>query len=122
MTEPSEQPTESTTGRAGTGTGSNARPNRIYRIAAGVWIVVGGVIITGAVFAFGLLIGSLSSEGGGDAPGYWTDADAGHSDSSQYDEEAGTEMTRTGGAIPRSAPGGASCRLRQVPRRPTHPR
>ncbi|MCV7357629.1 hypothetical protein [Mycolicibacterium fluoranthenivorans] len=111
MTEPSEQPTESTTGRAGTGTGSNARPNRIYRIAAGVWIVVGGVIITGAVFAFGLLIGSLSSEGG-DAPGYWTDADAGHSDSSQYDEEGwygddqdwGNSSFGPGGELP-TAPG-----------------
>lgn len=31
---------------------------RIYRIAAGVGIAVGGVFITAAIFLFGLLIGS----------------------------------------------------------------
>ncbi|MGU3650856.1 hypothetical protein [Mycolicibacterium sp. A43C] len=36
---------------------------RIYRVAAGVGIAVGGVIIAGAIFLFGLLIGSQSSTG-----------------------------------------------------------
>lgn len=31
---------------------------RVFRIAAGVGIAVGGVIITAAIFLFGLLIGS----------------------------------------------------------------
>lgn len=43
---------------------SPARPQpstRIYRIAAGVGIAVGAVIIGGAIFVFGMLIGSQSS-------------------------------------------------------------
>jgi len=32
--------------------------SRVFRIAAGVGIAVGGVIITAAIFLFGLLIGS----------------------------------------------------------------
>ncbi len=36
---------------------------RIYRVAAGVGIAVGGVIIAGAIFMFGLFIGSQSSLG-----------------------------------------------------------
>ena len=42
---------------------------RIYRVAAGVGIAVGGVIIAGAIFTFGLLIGSQSNMGWED-PGY----------------------------------------------------
>ncbi|MGN7779566.1 hypothetical protein ACTJJE_08620 [Mycolicibacterium sp. 22603] len=42
---------------------------RIYRVAAGVGIAVGAVIIGGAIFLFGLLIGSQSSMGWED-PGY----------------------------------------------------
>lgn len=58
---------------------------RIYRVAAGVGIAVGCVIITGAIFVFGMLVGSQWGAGwsGG---GYVTGSEA-HWDMSAFDPD-----------------------------------
>lgn len=58
---------------------ARAQPStRIYRIAAGVGIAVGCVIISGAIFMFGMLIGSQSSAD-------WSDGYDGGYGSSDWD-------------------------------------
>jgi hypothetical protein len=69
MSETMETPTETSISRAQGGnlpTAQSGPSTRIYRIAAGVGIAVGCVIITGAIFVFGLLIGSQWGSGWSD--------------------------------------------------------
>lgn len=69
-----QSPTTTTT----VGDLSPARPQpstRIYRIAAGVGIAVGAVIIGGAIFMFGMLIGSQSSADWSDGHGGYGSSD-----------------------------------------------
>ncbi|WBP96508.1 hypothetical protein O6072_08955 [Mycolicibacterium neoaurum] len=72
MSESLQAPAETHANTSPVATAAPARSRastRIYRVAAGVGIAVGGVIIAGAIFMFGLLIGSQSSTGWDD-PGY----------------------------------------------------
>lgn len=57
----------------------SAPSTRIYRIAAGMGIAVGGVVIAGAIFALGLLVGSHSGMDPDDG-GYEADWDMGSFD------------------------------------------
>lgn len=64
MSETEQTPPQIPTATSPVGDLSPARPQpstRIYRIAAGVGIAVGAVIISGAIFIFGMLIGSQFS-------------------------------------------------------------
>lgn len=64
MSETAQTPTQTPVATTTVGDLSPTRPQpstRIYRIAAGVGIAVGAVIIGGAIFMFGMLIGSQSS-------------------------------------------------------------
>lgn len=79
---------------------------RIYRIAAGVGIAVGGVFITAAIFLFGLLIGSQQgmyvSDGGYDS-GYQAGWDMGAGDPDDDDDRdawnpPGNNGTASGGS------------------------
>jgi hypothetical protein len=66
MTATPEQLAESTTHKAERGdirAPHSGASTRIHRVAAGVGIIVGGVVIAGAIFLFGLLIGSQWSAG-----------------------------------------------------------
>jgi hypothetical protein len=78
MTATPEQLAESTTHKAERGdirAPHSGASTRIHRVATGVGIVVGGVVIAGAIFLFGLLIGSQWSAGWdqGGGGGGWSD-------------------------------------------------
>lgn len=86
MTETDTQPDHFATTRIESGiTGRAESSHKIYRIAAGVGIAVGGVIIASAIFALGYLVGSQSPDCWGpdaadDAPSWndeWYDPEPG---------------------------------------------